>query len=243
MAGFVYFIQGGAGGLIKIGCTSSQPNVRFAALQIGSPVKLVKLGLVKGGFDREAELHRQFAHLREHGEWFRPEKDLTDFILGHAEVFPDNARGGSGDYCFAEYMNPPKPVGNESFAELRSKGWTEKIARMADWKHGWNGYDASPPNDVAIDAAQRFMRAVLSLPYDFMPRKVQPTVMGGIGIAHTMKDREVRLEFLNSGLAGVMFTSDDAAPVASEVETDPESLEVLLEDIARWLGLRVPQFA
>lgn len=76
----VYFIQGDGGGLIKIG-VSSDVEARLRQHQAGCPVILRRIGLiVDANALEEARLHERFAHLREHGEWFRPEPDLLAFI-------------------------------------------------------------------------------------------------------------------------------------------------------------------
>lgn len=75
-----YFIQGKLTGLIKIGKTSRGVKERRGLLQIGSPDKLHILKFIKG--DREEVYHEKFAHLREHGEWFRPAPELLEFIEG-----------------------------------------------------------------------------------------------------------------------------------------------------------------
>ena len=76
--------QVGGVGPIKIGCSSSAWS-RLATLQAGSPVALELLASFPGGVRRERELHRRFAPLRLHGEWFRAEGDLLRFL--------DEARG------------------------------------------------------------------------------------------------------------------------------------------------------
>lgn len=72
--GWVYFIR--KGGLVKIGW-SSQPSVRFKQLR---PDEV--LATMPGSMRDERDLHGAFSHLREHGEWFRPEPDLLAFIDG-----------------------------------------------------------------------------------------------------------------------------------------------------------------
>jgi len=81
----VYFIK--AGLRVKIGF-SNHPDMRLKAIRAGhckaprgldtSKAKL--LAIEPGGRDREAELHQQFAHLREAGEWFRRSPDLLSYI-------------------------------------------------------------------------------------------------------------------------------------------------------------------
>ncbi|MBN1430422.1 MAG: GIY-YIG nuclease family protein [Anaerolineae bacterium] len=75
----VYFIQSSTGGLIKIG-TAINANRRLAEIQNMSPVPLRILAVIPGDCRKEAELHKRFAHLRRHGEWFEPTIELLDFI-------------------------------------------------------------------------------------------------------------------------------------------------------------------
>lgn len=74
----VYY--GRLGNLIKIGC-SSRPAIRLRALapELSRPTLLAT---EPGGFAVEWERHQQFAHLRQHGEWFRAGDDLLAHIEG-----------------------------------------------------------------------------------------------------------------------------------------------------------------
>jgi hypothetical protein len=74
-------------GKIKIG-TADYPFLRFEQLQLMSPVRLRLVGTMQGGTITENELHRRFAHLRSHGEWFMPGLDLVRFINKRAEAWP-----------------------------------------------------------------------------------------------------------------------------------------------------------
>jgi hypothetical protein len=73
-----YFIQGASTGLIKIGKTAGSVKKRCDDLQVGSPDNLRVLKSVKR--DIERGLHKSFAYLRTHGEWFRPAPELLRFI-------------------------------------------------------------------------------------------------------------------------------------------------------------------
>ena len=77
----VYFVQGEKLGLIKIGyCIDiTRFKTRLQILQIGSPDKL-KVLLVVEEYPHDGMLHGYFKEIRSHGEWFRPEKCLLDFI-------------------------------------------------------------------------------------------------------------------------------------------------------------------
>lgn len=77
----VYFIQAALeDGPIKIG-VSRTPGARLQYFRSHSPVELVLLYSCPSGADRLAKaLQQQFQHLRLHGAWFRPTKELFDAI-------------------------------------------------------------------------------------------------------------------------------------------------------------------
>ena len=77
----IYFIQAEVGGPVKIGLTAADDiGPRFKSIQACSPFKLQVLATIAGARPMEQELHRHFAHLRLHGEWFTPGEDLVKFI-------------------------------------------------------------------------------------------------------------------------------------------------------------------
>jgi hypothetical protein len=78
---WVYFIQAGEGGPIKIGY-SANPRDRMASLQTASSVRLKLLGVVPGAGANEQALHERFGDLRTNGEWFLPSARLLGFIEG-----------------------------------------------------------------------------------------------------------------------------------------------------------------
>lgn len=110
----VYFIQA-ENGLIKIGCVRSATlEKRYRTIGLNSPVPIALLGVIFED-DQDRSYHKQFAHLRHHGEWFNPGPDLISFIEQNAvEVTtehkvceaisestgkPCESRATFGDYC------------------------------------------------------------------------------------------------------------------------------------------------
>jgi T5orf172 domain len=73
---FVYFAK--KRGLIKIGF-SSDPRTRLRALG-----RTRFLGCMLGGRELEKKLHAMFAKQRVHGEWFKAESTLKDYIAARA---------------------------------------------------------------------------------------------------------------------------------------------------------------
>jgi len=80
--GYIYFISGGAEGLIKIGYTGNLRR-RIAGLRSQSPVPLrVLLVLqVADAPATEKAIHDKFKQYRVHGEYFKPEKCLIEYIV------------------------------------------------------------------------------------------------------------------------------------------------------------------
>jgi hypothetical protein len=75
--GVVYFIE--AAGLIKIGHTTDI-IYRHRTIAATSPVPVKLIGHIPGTRADEKILHKRFKALRSHGEWFKNEGDLSDFI-------------------------------------------------------------------------------------------------------------------------------------------------------------------
>ena len=75
----IYFIQCGENGPIKIG-QSDNPKERLEQLQTGSPYKLKLLWVYKGDQFTEQEIQDKFTLLHIRGEWFKPSKDIFNFI-------------------------------------------------------------------------------------------------------------------------------------------------------------------
>ena len=84
--GCVYFVEAIGLDRIKIGFARSSPRVRLNQLQEGSPLKLRPIGFIPGGRMLEADIHRQFADARTHGEWFNATPELMDYIRVHAST-------------------------------------------------------------------------------------------------------------------------------------------------------------
>jgi excisionase family DNA binding protein len=83
--GHVYFIQENNSGAIKIGW-SSNIKKRLIAMQTYNASQLKLLGAFNGTSEDEKRTQENFAKYRIKGEWFRPEKELMDFIEKHKVV-------------------------------------------------------------------------------------------------------------------------------------------------------------
>ncbi len=78
---FVYFIQQGSSGPIKIGFTRDDLYARVKRLQTGNPLPLKLLAIIDGACTKtEISLHSRFSSCRLNGEWFAPTEELLNFI-------------------------------------------------------------------------------------------------------------------------------------------------------------------
>lgn len=77
--GWVYFIQRGANGPIKIGYSDNSRR-RIAQLQTGSPEPLRELFAVRGSLADEAAAHAAMKAHRIRGEWFHPASEVMALI-------------------------------------------------------------------------------------------------------------------------------------------------------------------
>lgn len=79
----IYYLRRASDGLIKIGTTRDLPSRMTNLRREHGETRLLLTH--DGGYDREDEMHEQFAALRVTGEWFRPEAPLLDWIVSQRE--------------------------------------------------------------------------------------------------------------------------------------------------------------
>lgn len=102
---FVYFIQEGGDGPVKIGF-SKRPERRPQKLQTGNPRELLLRHVLPGDRAIEDQLHRRFAPARIRGEWFG--REYLPVIMAFA--------GGLADRMVQVYDgsgSPPRPSGGD----------------------------------------------------------------------------------------------------------------------------------
>lgn len=103
MAEEVVYVLGTPGSnTVKIGRTANLAE-RFGNIQRMSPVPLSVLWQCPGGYELETYLHRHFASLRSHGEWFIFEsRDPVELIQAAAQSAilerPQRNRRGSAEF-------------------------------------------------------------------------------------------------------------------------------------------------
>lgn len=88
----VYVLGTPGSNVVKIGRTTNLKK-RLADIQRMSPVPLEVLWTHPGGFELESALHRRFANIRSHGEWFRFDRSPVTSIREAVEALaPERKR-------------------------------------------------------------------------------------------------------------------------------------------------------
>ena len=104
---FIYFIQEGRQGNIKIGI-SSNPERRLRGLQTGNPSDLNLLFHMPGDRFLEQCLHEKFRYHHISGEWFKPSADIFRHIAICKNAVDENLLPLHYGLCvFAEVDTPP----------------------------------------------------------------------------------------------------------------------------------------
>lgn len=85
---WVYAIQAGEGGPVKIG-TAKTPWERLKTLQTGNHEDLRGLAAWRAWPVEEKQIHKEFAHAHIRGEWFHPDPDLIELVLRLGDDFCD----------------------------------------------------------------------------------------------------------------------------------------------------------
>lgn len=79
----VYFVVADAVKMVKIGVTTNLRE-RLSAIRTSSPVSVRVAGFVLGGRKTERRIQLSFHEHHSHGEWFRLEGRLAEFVQEHA---------------------------------------------------------------------------------------------------------------------------------------------------------------
>ncbi len=126
----IYIIRAIELNRVKIGTTSG-PSVaqRLSQLRTGCPTELALLATFEGGFEEESRLHRRFAYLRTHGEWFEYAPELREFV--ESKCRKDEEYGESPE----EITRQLEKFVNERDAKKEPPPFTEFTADEEDEYH------------------------------------------------------------------------------------------------------------
>ena len=121
--GYIYFIQSGEDGPIKVGFAKSV-RPRLVTLQMGNPVKLRLLHQEMGSMADEARWHERLLRFRVRGEWFRPNAIIDKHIAKKAAALAAVQAPKVRDLDYARMIRErrEKNEGGRLKALLRKRG-------------------------------------------------------------------------------------------------------------------------
>lgn len=129
--GYVYFVISRSENMVKIGWSIRHPDKRLSMLRVGSPVRLDRLGYMRGDESLEQKIHQRFWSFRTHGEWFSHEGELAKFIKEHAKPWVVRGKWAEQDR---------REAGDDW------KGYDERLAALgSEWSSRWGMVDPNCP--------------------------------------------------------------------------------------------------
>ena len=144
---------------------------------------------------------------------------------------------------YESMTSPYTAMLENTYAEIcRSNFWTWKkqfeaaqrdVAGLSSLQHGWDTYDAEPPNERARSTAKNILEI---LEQEAMPpSRLLPSREGGITISFAEGSRRAEIEAYNSGeIAVVIYTPTDVLKVW-ELNADRASVREAIASIRVYL--------
>ena len=112
--------------------------------------------------------------------------------------------------------------------------WLERLKSLRELEAGWNSYSAPAPSAVAIEQTELFLGIAYSR--HIPPVRMEPSAMGGVGVTFIRGDREVVVEFYNSGTAHALLSDDSTDAMETRpVSTDASGYTTFLDEVRAYL--------
>ena len=110
--------------------------------------------------------------------------------------------------------------------------WIDRLNSFKELKEDWDSYNASPPNDLATAHARYFLYYLMENGRE--PNKLNPSAFGGIGFTFSNGDKNVYVEFGNTGSCYVGFYDGDK-PIVDEVDQNDRGFKQLIKQVDNYL--------
>jgi len=117
----------------------------------------------------------------------------------------------------------------------QNPSWLSAFDAMACLQRGWNGYDAPPPNEAAVEIARRLALALNE--YYKAPSRTAPSVVGGVGLTIRSKSAKAYIEVYNDKAVYWMYSDGESEPEVHRVDIfDDLEQQRLIEEVRVRLG-------
>lgn len=123
------------------------------------------------------------------------------------------------------------------FGRKKNHQWKQLLTELNAYRkleQGWDGYQAPPPNLVAVINASELIDVLRAI--EMYPNRVRPSVVGGIGITFRKNDKKAYIEFLNDGRVYVLFSDGVTEPTTKRVQHGYVGYLSLIRDIREYLN-------
>jgi hypothetical protein len=112
----------------------------------------------------------------------------------------------------------------------------EKLESFRNLQHGWDSYEAEPPNEVAMANARRVLHILWSSGTVPPIRTISPSVEGGIGIVFAgSHNRYADIECFNDGDILAITSNGETEPSVWSPGTEAGGLHSAVERISSFL--------
>lgn len=161
-ATYVYFIQAGERGPIKIG-VASNPYTRLDSLQTGNPYLLRLIAAFAGGYPDEARLHREFERERLESEWFRASKRVVAMAAKYPRPTAVEVEQSGGNQWKAAALHNSALAGLVLAAQSEKNSPKPHLCRKERWElvYGPRLQSESPESEALFELARDAVTAVL----------------------------------------------------------------------------------
>lgn len=120
-------------------------------------------------------------------------------------------------------------AGSEFWRSLPFELARKQLGELTTLGPDWDSYGAEPPNETAVDAAERILELLrtMSIP----PTRVVASSEGGVAICFAEEDRYADFECFNDGdIAAVRFRGTER-PIVWEVPPEDDHIKAAIEQI------------
>ncbi len=95
---------------------------------------------------------------------------------------------------------------------------SKKLDRFRALRKGWDGYQAAPPGTKPLESAEVFLDLLRQCRY--MPSRLAPSVVGGVGMTFRKEGRKVYVEFSNKDTIHILFSDGVSEPIVQKMTPD-----------------------
>lgn len=112
-------------------------------------------------------------------------------------------------------------------------GLDKKLASFRSLKKGWDGYKATPPDLKPVHLVSGFLDLLRQNRY--LPSRLAPSVVGGVGVSFRKGGLKVYVEFSNKGTVHALFSDGVSEPVVKQVMPDSAGYRALVATTRAYL--------